>query len=142
MTQETIVGGTELSELATVAVNGTTIGVFDTWSGGDALAPSAQHRSGGQQQMTSYRTLAKYSEMSVGRVLNLAVDWETIRGLIPLAGQVPASITLQPLDADLVAYGNSRTATGMFLGVSGIKGDSNSETLQDFQLHMSVDAWQ
>ena len=142
MSAENIIGGTEQSQLVTVSINGTTVGTFDTFDGGDALAPSAQHRSGGQANMTSYKTLAKYSEASVSRVLNLAVDWETVRGLVPLAGQVPMTATLQPLDSDLVAYGNSRTATGLFLGVSGVKVDSNSEALQSFMLHMSVDAWQ
>lgn len=136
------VGGTEQSELVTVVVNGSTIGTFSTWTGGDAMATSAQHRSGGQANMTSYRTRAKYSEMTVGRPVNLAVDWETIRSLIPLAGLVPGSVTLQPLDADLNAYGASRTATGMFLGVGGLKGDSNSEAIQTFDLHFSVDQWQ
>ena len=142
MPAQNIVGGTEQSQLVSVAVNGTTIGVFDSFDGGDALAPSAQHRSGGQGNMTSYKTLPKYSEATVGRVLNLAVDWETVRGLIPLAGQVRMTATLQPIDTDLVAYGNSRTASGMFLGISGIKTDSNSEALQNFMLHMSVDTWQ
>lgn len=135
------VGGTEQSELVTVAVNGQSLGVWDTWSGGDALAISSQHRAGGQGNQTSYRTLPKYSEMVVSRVLNLAVDWELIRMLRSLAGRSPASITLQPLDADLNAYGNAQTATGMFLGLGNIKGDSNSEALQMYELHFSVDSW-
>jgi hypothetical protein len=135
------VGGTEQSELVTVAVNGDSLGVFDTWEGGDAMATSAQHRSGGQKNQTSYRTLPKYTDMKVSRVLNLAVDWELVRDLVPQAGVVPASVTVQPLDSDQNAYGNARTATGMFLGVDGIKGDSTSEALQMFGLNFSVDSW-
>lgn len=135
------IGGTEQSELVSVAVNNVTIGVFNTFDGGDALAPAAQNRSGGEINLTSYRTLPKYSEATVSRVVNLAVDWEVIRSLIPLAGQVSMSATIQPLDINRVAYGNARVATGQFLGVSGVKVDSNSETLQTFMLHMSVDSW-
>ena len=29
----------------------------------------------------------------------------------------------------------------MFLGVGGIKGDSDSETLENYDLHFSVDRW-
>lgn len=136
------VGGTEQSELISFAVNGKTIGVFNTYEGGDAYATAAQYRSGGQANMTSYRTRPKYSDITVGRVVNLAVDWEVVRGLIPLSGLVSASCTLQPLDADLNAYGNSRTASGLFLGVGGIRADSDSEAIQNFNLKMSVDVWQ
>ena len=135
------IGGTEQSWLCTVAINGQTIGVFDTWSGGDTTAPSAQHRAGGQGNMTSYRTLPKFSPMTVSRVLNEAVDAELIRQLRTTAGTVTGSITLQPLDADQNAYGQSWTATGMFLGIKSVKGDSNSEALQIYDLDFSVDAW-
>ena len=135
------VGGTEQSELVTVVIGGTTIGVFNTATGGDALAPAAQYRSGGEKNQRSYRTLPKYSELVVSRVLNLAVDWEVIRGLRQQAGGASSSVTLQPLDADQNAYGQSQTATGKFLGVTGIKIDSNSEAIQTFELHFSVDSW-
>ncbi len=137
-----IVGGTEQSELVTATVNGVTIGTFNSADGGDAYATATQNRSGGQANMTSYRTRPKYTELNVSRVVNLAVDWEVIRGLIPLAGLVPGSVTIQPLDTDLNAYGNPRTATGMFLGVGGVRIDSNSEALQNFTLRFSVDVWQ
>lgn len=138
----TPVGGTEQSELVTVVVDGTSLGKFDTWSGGDAMAPGAKHRSGGQLNERSYQTLPKYSDLVVSRVLDLAVDWELVRLLKTKAGRVPGSVTLQPLDVDLNAYGDSQTASGLFLGVGNIRGDSNSETLQMFELHFSVDGWQ
>jgi hypothetical protein len=137
----TPVGGTQQSELVTVAINGVTIGVFDTLTGGDVTAPPTKFRSGGQYNETSYQTLPKYSDISVARVVNLAVDWEVIRGLRQLAGRVPMTVTVQPLDADLNAYGESQTATGLFLGVKGIHIDSNSEAIQEFTLDMSVDSW-
>jgi hypothetical protein len=136
------IGGTQQSELITVAVNGTTVGIFDTYTGGDVAAPSTKFRSGGQFFETSYQTLPKFSDITVGRVLDLNVSWDFIRNTIPLCGRVPASVTLQPLDADLNNYGNSRTATGLLLGIKGIRVDSNSETIQDFQMDIAVDGWQ
>lgn len=135
------IGGTEQSELVTVVVDNVSLGIFDTWSGGDSSAPNAQYRSGGQLNQTSYRTLPKFSMVTVGRVLNLAVDWELIRTLKNKAGLVAGSVTLQPLDATLNVYGNSWTASGLFLGTKGVKGDSNSESLQMFELDFSVDSW-
>lgn len=138
----TTVGGTEQSQVISMSVNGQTIGTFNTMDGGDAYATAAQYRSGGQANMTSYRTRPKYTDITVGRVVNLAVDWEVIRGLIPQAGLVPAQCTLQPVDTDLNAYGASRTASGLFLGVGGIRVESDSESIQNFMLKMSVDVWQ
>lgn len=138
----TPVGGTEQSILVTVQVNGQSLGVWDTATGGDSLAASTQHRSGGQKNMTSYRTLPKFSELVVSRVCDLSVDWELIRTIKSIAGGVPGSVTEQPLDSDNNAYGASQTATGLFLGVTQPKADSNSETAQMYELHFSVDQWQ
>jgi hypothetical protein len=138
----TPVGGTEQSVLVTVEVDGQSLGVWDTATGGDSLASSAQYRAGGQKNMTSYRTLPKFSELTVSRVCDLSVDWELIRKIKTLAGGVPGSVTEQPLDADQNPYGNSQTAVGMFLGVTQPKADSNSEALQMYELHFSVDQWQ
>lgn len=135
------VGGTEQSELVTVVVNGVSLGVFDTWSGGDSTAAVAQHRSGGQANQTSYQTLPKFSPITVGRVMQTTRDWTLIRTLTPKAGKVTASVTIQPLDATRNAYGSSRTATGMFQGVKSLKGDSNSEALQTYELDITVDSW-
>lgn len=136
------VGGTEQSVLISVEVNGQSLGVWNTATGGDSLATSAQYRSGGQRNMTSYRTLPKFSEITVTRVVDLSVDWELNRTIKSLAGGVPGSVTYQPLDSDGNAYGNSQTAVGMFLGVTQPKVDSNSEALQTYELHFSVDQWQ
>lgn len=142
MTDTLPVSGTEQSVLITVVVNGQSLGVWDTASGGDTLAPATQHRSGGQANMQSYRTLPKFSEITVSRIVQQPADWELDRQLKSLAGGAPASVTYQPLDSDQNAYGNSQTAIGLFLGVTQPRADSNSEALQSYELHMSVDQWQ
>ena len=135
------VGGTELSQLVTAVVNGTSIGVFDTMTGGDAVAPSAQYRSGGMGIQVSYMTLPKYSEVKITRVLDESVDWELIRTLKQQAGRVQGSVTVQPLDSDGNAYGNSQTTQGLFLGIGSVKVDSNSDAIQTYELTFSVDSW-
>lgn len=135
-------GGTKQAQLCTVSLNGVSLGVYDTWTGGDPSAAVPQHRSGGQRTMQSYRALPKFSMMTVGRIAQTQRDWELIRSLVATAGQVPMSVTLQPLDADGNAYGNSRTASGMFAGQKGLDGDSDSDALQPYSLDMTVDQWQ
>lgn len=136
------IGGTEQSELITVAINGVSIGEFNTMTGGGSMATPPQSRSGGQRNQTSYRVRPKYGPVKVSRILDLASDWELIRSLKPQAGLVQGSITLTPVDADLNVYGESQTASGMFMGVDDISVNVNSESLQDFTLNFTVDSWQ
>lgn len=140
-TMATPVGGTEQSELITVAIDGYSVGVFDTWTGGDAQAANTQYRSGGQLNQSSYQTLVKYTVLTVGRVLNLAVDWELIRRLRPLSGRASGLVSIQPLDADLNIYGKPHVAVGLLLGIKALKGDSHSEAIQTYTIDFSVDSW-
>lgn len=135
------VGGTELSQLITAVVNGVSIGVYDTMMGGDAVAPSAQYRTGGMGIQKSYVTLPKYTEVKITRVLDESVDWELIRTLKQQAGRFAGSVTSQPLDADGNTYGNAQTTQGLFLGIGAVKTDSNSDAIQTYELTFSVDSW-
>ncbi len=141
-TNVTPVGGTEQDLLVTVVVNGTTLGVFDSSSGGTATAPSVKHRAGGQKNQQSFPTQPVYSNVMVRRVNQMTRDWELIRQLKPLAGLVPMSVTVQPLDATRNSYGNAQTATGLLLSVKEPTSDSDSDALQTWELEMSVDGWQ
>lgn len=135
------VGGTEQDILVTVAVNGTSLGVFDSSSGGTADAPSVQHRAGGQVSRTSYATQPNYSAITVSRINQYTRDWELIRQLKPLAGKVPMSVTLQPLDATRNPYGSAQVATGLLLTVKEPTSDSTSDAQQMWEMTMSVDSW-
>jgi hypothetical protein len=136
------IGGTEQSQIVSVSINGVSIGIFNSLTGGGSTATVPQARSGGQLNQQSYRVRPKYGAIKVSRILNLATDWELIRSLKPQAGLAPASVTVQPVDADLNAYGESQTATGMFTGVDDINVNVDSEAVQNFTLNFTVDAWQ
>lgn len=133
-----VIGGTEQSELITVTVNGTNLGVFQKRSGGDATAKVQKSREGGMGTEIPYPGLVSYSDMTVSRVRQAQRDVELIRRIRPWGGRVPASITVQPLDTTGNAYGNSETYVGVFLGVSGIHGTANSEAPQMFDLTFSI----
>lgn len=135
------VGGTEQSELLSVVVNNQPLGVFDTKTGGDALAKDIKHRPGGMGPELPYTSLPTYSTMTLSRVYQANRDHELVRSLIPLAGRVAASVTIQPLDAEGNAYGQARTASGWFLGVREPKIDSTSDAVQMYDIEMSVVAY-
>ena len=135
------VGGTDQSELVTVVVDNQPLGAFDTWSGGDAVAKDVKHRAAGMGPEIPFMALASYTPITVGRVYQADRDHELVRTLITKAGRKAASITIQPLDSDGNAYGQPRTASGFFLGVKNLKGDSQSDAIQLYELEMSVVAW-
>lgn len=135
------VGGTEQNYLVSVVVDGQSLGVWDTFSGGDASATAAQHRAGGQRTMQSYPTLPKYASLTVSRVMEFTRDWTLERTLKQKAGLVTGSVTIQPLDATGNAWGSPQVATGQFLGTKGLKADSDSEALATYDLDFSVDSW-
>lgn len=125
----------------TVVVNGATIGAFDTYTGGDAIAKSNKHRPGGMGEEKSFVALPSYTDMTVSRVLERQRDWELTRQLVPLAGRVLGSVTIQPLDENGAAWGASRVASGRFLGVKGWKADSNSDAVLMYELDFSIEHW-
>lgn len=131
------IAASEQNYLVTVVVNGTALGVFDSWSGGDAVAKSNKHRAGGMGPEKAYASLPSYTDMTVSRVLEPARDWELVRSLKNLAGDVNASVTIQPLDADGNTWGKPKVYSGMFLGVKDGKVDSTSDAIKMFELDIS-----
>jgi hypothetical protein len=118
--------------LITVVVDGISIGVFDTHSGGDSQAKGNKHRPGGMGDEVSYASLPSYSDLKVTRVYERNRDHELIRTLSAKSGLKPASMTEQPLDADGNAWGKPTVYTGRFLGLS--RGDTDST----FELDIEV----
>jgi hypothetical protein len=141
MTDTLPIGGTEQAELITAVVNGVNLGKFNTWSGGDVTSKPPQVRQGGQANRQSFPVHADYSNIKIGRVHQADRDVELVAGLMIIAGKVPGSVTIQGLDADGNAYGQSHTYTGLFMGVSGLKGDTTSEAIQNYDLEFTVDSF-
>lgn len=133
-----IVGGTENLFEYTVRVDGTSYGVFDTFSGGDSTAPVNKHRPGGLGIETLYATQTVYGNVTVGRVLQTARDWEMIRALNPKAGKVRAAVVGQPLDPDGNAYGKATTYSGAFIRVTPGSADSNSSSNRMVEIEIAV----
>lgn len=134
------VGGTLLNQSVTVVVDGQNLGVFDTFTGGDAVSKVTKHRPGGMGPERAYPGLPSFSDLTVTRVNEFDRDWEIIRSLRPKAGRVLGSVTVQPLDSDGNAYGNSQTYSGRFVGVKGLKGDSKSEAESMYDLDFAIEA--
>lgn len=138
MATNLLTAATEQNSVITVVVNGQSLGVFDTSSGGDSTTKAAKHRAGGMGNEVIYASLPTYSALTVGRVLEPARDYELIRALYPLIGRVTASVTEQLLDADGNTSGNPKTWTGSLSGVKPGKTDSNSTNVRMFEIDIDV----
>lgn len=125
-----LTAATELNYLLTVVVDGTSLGTWDTYSGGEPMAKEVTHRPGGMGPEQAYASLPTYNTLSISRVLVPSRDWELIRSLTAKAGRVNASMTEQPLDADGNAWGKPTVYTGSFLGIKPGKADSTSDSLR------------
>lgn len=129
---------TEMQYLWTVVVDGKSLGVFDSLTGGDAVASESKHRPGGMGDEESYPSLPSYGPASVARVYKRQRDHELIRTLTAKAGRVSGSVTEQPLDADGNSWGQPTVYKGRFLGVKRGSGDSTSDSPRMFELDFSI----
>lgn len=119
-------------------VDGQTIGIFDTMSGGDVVSDESKHRPGGMGPEVSYVALPSPAQITVTRVYEKTRDHELIRTLTAKAGRVTGSITEQPLDEDGNAWGNPVVYSGRFLGVKRGDVDSTSNDPRMFELDFSI----
>lgn len=129
---------TQMEALVTATVDGLSLGVFDTRSGGDNVGTEVKHRPGGMGPEQTYTSLSSPTTITVSRVFENARDFELMRRLQAIAGRNhPASVTEQPLDGDGNAYGQPITWSGSFLGVKWGGVDSNSSTARMVELDIS-----
>jgi hypothetical protein len=124
--------------LVHVTVDGAPLGVFDTMTGGDAVAKSVKHRPGGMGPEQSFTSLVSFTDITTARVYIPTRDVTVEATLIPKGGKKVGIVTRQPLDADGNAYGKALVFTGRFLGVKPPKVDSNSDAVAMFELDFSV----
>lgn len=129
---------TAMQFLIHATVDGQQLGVFDTHQGGDAVAKEVKHRPGGMGPEVAYVSLPSYSTITVTRVMQRTRDWALEKSLIPKAGKVTGSVTIQPLDDDGNTWGDPMTYSGKFLGVKPPKTDSNSETVAMWELDFEI----
>jgi hypothetical protein len=105
-------------------------GIFDKEDGGDVTTTPVKHRSGGNIVETIYPSLPVVGTVSLERVYDAGEyrnDQQLIATLRGLVGQANATVTEQPLDANMDAFGTPRTYTGLLTGVKDGGVDSTSE---------------
>jgi len=125
--------------LNTVTIDGTSLGVWDTLSGGDVQATETKYKAGGMVPEVSLGGTVSVNNITLGRLLRAEQDWEVIRNLMAArTGKGEALVARQPLDADGNPFGRPITYTGKLLQVMPGDTDSNSTSAQAWQLVIST----
>src|SRR5579872_7329226 len=138
MAAQSFATGTEQQFLVSVNINGTDLGVFDTYKGGDVQAKVTKHRPGGMGPEQGYPALPVYTDVTVSRVYDPTVYQEILRTLNAQAGRVPGSVAVQPLDANGNAFGKPIVYGGVFSNLKWGNVDSTSEKPRMFEIDLSV----
>ncbi|MGX9348158.1 hypothetical protein [Microbacterium sp. KNMS] len=122
--------GTTSQAIVSASLDGKSLGIFDTRSGGESTAEVSKYRAGGtkQQQVDSGRP--DISDVTISRRWEPARDLEVERQLRNRVGVGILTITEQPTDVDGVAFGKPRTWTGVVSSVTGGDYDSNSDDVR------------
>jgi hypothetical protein len=127
--------------LVHVLIGGTDLGTWDSWSGGDPTTTVANYRSGGEVVEEKIPGGIAYSDLTIGRNYRLARDHPVVPFL--LAAQLAGSgvtATKTPLNRDRTVYGTPTVATGILVGVTDPKTDSNSNNPATIQFVMAVNS--
>lgn len=116
-------------------------GVWDQKEGGEPAAPSIKHRPGGSKTEVSYPSLVKYTNITLERVYDNETrnDQSLCATLNTLCGEATATVTEQPLDANLSAFGTPRTFRGKLLTAKPGPVNSNSDDVRMWTVELGVD---
>jgi len=112
--------------LVHLTIDGTDLGVWDTWAGGDMDTDSVTYRSGGEAIAESLGGPTSFGDITIGRNYRLARDNGVIGFLLNKCGIGNCKVQKQPLDRTYQPYGKPIVGTGILKTVTDPKVDSNN----------------
>lgn len=110
-----------------VTVDGVSLGVWDSMSGGAMDSEEVRYRPGGLADEVSLGGPRTQTEIEVMRLVSRdRDDWALIKWLMAKAGKATATVVKTPLDPDGSAVGEARTHRGTLKAVTDADHDSQS----------------
>jgi hypothetical protein len=132
-------GSREQLFLVHLEIDGTDLGIWDTWAGGDKDTNSTKYRSGGQPTEESLGGGTVYTDLTIGRNYRLSRDNPIIGFLLDKCGIGGCNVQKQPLDQAYQPYGNPIIGNGRLKTVTDPKVDSNSNNAAILQIVIELD---
>lgn len=124
---------------ATVVVDGTPLGVFDTVEGGAVDSEEAKYRPGGMGPQQSLGGFVSVDNVTVGRLYELGRDHDLVRWLTNRAGKARVTVVDQFLDTDGNPFGKPYIYTGTLKTVNKPPADSNSSDASVWTIVVSTE---
>lgn len=114
--------------LVSATIDGVDLGVFDTFEGGDADSDETKYFPGGMAPQRTLGGLPMVTNVTVGRLYDLARDHDIVRGLMNRQGKAQMTVSKQPLDIDGNPFGRPIIYHGILKTITPPKSDSNSNS--------------
>jgi len=121
----------------TVVVDGTDLGTFDTFSGGEIDSEEVTYKPGGMAPRVSLGGSVTPGNVTVSVLFDLARFQEIIHWLISRAGKGEIVVNKQPLDVDGNAFGRPLVYRGKLKQVNPPEHDSESSDAAKIELEMT-----
>lgn len=123
----------------TVTIDGTPMGVWDTFGGGDVEAEETKYRPGGMQPQVSLGGSTSVNNVTLSRLLGKE-DWPVMHDLMSSrVGKADVTVSRQPLDADGNPFGRPLVYRGKLQNVNPGDTDSNSADAQTWTIVVSTE---
>ncbi|WOF23842.1 hypothetical protein N8K70_03940 [Microbacterium betulae] len=122
--------GTTSQAIVSASLDGKSIGIWDTRSGGESTAEISKYRPGGTKQQVVDAGRPDISDVTISRRWTVDRDVDIEKQLRNRVGVGVLTITEQPTDVDGIAFGKPRTWTGRVSSVTAGDVDSNSDDVR------------
>lgn len=119
--------GTNSQAIITASLDGKSLGVFDTRSGGESTAAVNKYRAGGSRTPVADAGRHDVADVTITRRWDQERDIDVVRQLRSRVGVGMLKVTEQPTDVDGIAFGKPTTWSGRLSSVTGGDVDSNSD---------------
>lgn len=121
-----------------VEVNGTSLGAFETFGGGDTTAESPKRTVAGVRRV-ALGGVRDTDDVTVSRQFVYDRDHDLARQLRALVGVAEVTVTRQPLDRDGKVYGKADLFRGVLSGLTYPEVDEDSSDVAMLELMVTVD---
>jgi len=122
----------------TVTVDGTKLGTFEAFSGGEVDSEETTYFLGAMGPRISLGGSQSVGNVTVGVLYDLAAIHSQYHWLAQRAGKASMEVAKQPLDTDGNAYGRPAVYRGRLKQVNGPEVDAQSSDAAVLELEMTV----